>query len=395
MLVYTRIYSGIFISLLCLFFSLTIPSATYAQGKAVVMDPALLPQEQASRAKVIRIDEEGTKIIFEQKHPYQKVTLQILSGPEKGKVFTMIHGEQTTLRENQKVQVNQTVVLQKTTTGKQSIYQIIDKYRLDRTLPLVLILLIVIVTVSRWKGLAALAGLAISFIIILTFIIPTILSGEDPLVTSIIGSFFIMMTTMYIAHGFSKKTHIAVLATTITLILTGMLAYASVKLLFLTGLGNDDAITLLYGASGSLNFQGLLLGGIIIGSLGVLNDITIGLAASIRELAESNNKSTFKELFKRGLRIGNEHIAALVNTLALAYAGAALPIFIFIVMNPANQPLWLILNSEILQEEIVRTVTGSIGLILAVPLTALLGALAFQHKKPEKNTYSHKAERSV
>ncbi len=368
------------ITFLSLLFFLS-PSLAHAQNRPAVMDPALLPQEQASRAKVIRINEEGTKVIFEQQHPYQKVTVQILSGPEKDKVFTMMHGEQTTLRENQKVHLNQTVVLQKTTTGNQSIYQIIDSYRLERTIPLVILLLFVLIAVSKWRGLAALTGLAISFVIILKFIIPTILSGEDPLVTSIIGSFFIMMSTMYIAHGFSKKTHIAILATTITLILTGILAFTSVKLLFLTGLGNDDAITLLYGASGLLNFQGLLLGGIIIGSLGVLNDITIGLAASIRELAETNKKLSFKELFKSGLRVGNEHIAALVNTLALAYAGAALPIFIFIVMNPTNQPLWLILNSEILQEEIVRTVTGSIGLILAVPLTALLGAFAFQQKK--------------
>lgn len=371
----------IFFSLIILF---SFPSSAYAQNRPVVMDPALLPQEQASRAKVIRIDEEGTKVLFEQQHPYQKVTLQILSGPEKDKVFTMIHGEQTTLRENQKVHLNQTVVLQKTTTGNQSIYQIIDSYRLERMIPLVILLLVVLIAVSKWKGIAALTGLAISFVIILKFIIPTILSGEDPLVTSIIGSFFIMMSTMYIAHGFSKKTHIAILSTTITLILTGILAFSSVKLLYLTGLGNDDAITLLYGASELLNFQGLLLGGIIIGSLGVLNDITIGLAASIRELAETNKKLPFKEIFKSGLRIGNEHIAALVNTLALAYAGAALPIFIFIVMNPTNQPLWLILNSEILQEEIVRTVTGSIGLILAVPLTAFFGALVYQPKKAKK-----------
>ena len=127
-------------------------------------------------------------------------------------------------------------------------------------------------------------------------------------------------------------------------------------------------------------FQGLLLGGIIIGSLGVLNDITIGLSASIQELAKANPKFKLRELFQSGMRIGSEHIAALVNTLALAYAGAALPLFIYIVLNPSNQPPWIILNSELLVEEIVRTLAGSVGLILAVPLTAFLGAWAFQEK---------------
>jgi uncharacterized membrane protein len=155
----------------------------------------------------------------------------------------------------------------------------------------------------------------------------------------------------------------------------------SVTYTFLTGLGSEDAASLLYGQTGSINFQGLLLGGIIIGSLGVLNDITIGLSASMYELALANPKYTFKELFASGLRIGSEHIAALVNTLALAYAGAGLPIFIFIVLNPSHQPVWMILNSELLAEEIVRTLAGSIGLILAVPLTAVFAALAFQQKK--------------
>lgn len=353
--------------------------AIYAQTALPIAPPQ--PVEEQSRAKVLQIIEEGSTVLYNQKHIFQKVTLQILDGSEKDKTFTFTHGNQTTLREDQKVTQGQIVVLQKTTTGDKSIYQIIDSYRLDRTMPLVILFVVVVLAISRLKGLGSLIGLGISFLVIIRFIVPTILAGEDPLITSIVGSFFIMVTTIYIAHGISKKTHIALFATMLSLILTGALAYLSVKFTYLTGLGNDDAVTLLYGPTGSINFQGLLLGGIIIGSLGVLNDITIGLAASLRELAETNPGLSFKQLFRSGMRVGSDHIAALVNTLALAYAGAALPIFLFIVLNPGNQPWWLILNSELLEEEIVRTLAGSIGIILAVPLTAFLGAIAFQTKK--------------
>lgn len=370
-----------------LLIAIFLPQTTFAQTPVPSVNISSSPvaniqvKEEPAKAKVLRITEEGVKIIYNQQHPFQKVELEILDGPEKHKRLTITHGEQTTLREDQKVQEGQTVVLLKTTNDNASLYQIIDSYRLDKSIPFVILFLAVVLIISRLKGLGALIGLIISLVIIISFIVPTILSGEDPLITSIVGSFLIMVTTMYIAHGFSKKTHIALFSTTLALILTGALAYLSVNMLHLTGLGNDDAVILLYGPTGSINFQGLLLGGIIIGSLGALNDITIGLSAALKELALTNPKISFKSLFNSGIRIGSEHIAALVNTLALAYAGAALPVFLFIVLNPSNQPLWLILNSELLQEEIVRTLAGSIGLVLSVPLTALLGAFAFQTKR--------------
>lgn len=359
-----------------------IPSVSSDTAK---QQPALMnttkPIEVPMTAKVIKVLENTTKEQFGEKRPFQRVQLQILDGAEKDKMMTIGYGDQTTLRNEQRVHEGQTVVLMKTTTGQTVTYQIIDIYRLNNLVPFVVLFLAVVLLVSRLKGFGALVGLIISFIIIIKFMVPNIISGEDPLMTSIVGSFFIMVITMYVAHGFSKKTHIALFATTFALVLSGALAYISVNYTFLTGLGSEDAATLLYGPTGNINFQGLLLGGIIIGSLGVLNDITIGLAASMHELALANPKFTFREFFSSGLRIGSEHIAALVNTLALAYAGAGLPVFMFIVLNPSHQPWWLILNSELLAEEIVRTLAGSIGLILAVPLTAVFGALAFAQKR--------------
>lgn len=342
--------------------------------------PESKPKEEVSKAKVLRITEEGTRDVAGQKKPFQKVDVQLLDGPENGKTFTINHGEATTLREEQKVKSGQTVVVLKTTTSQNTLYQIVDTYRLDALIPIVIFFVIIVIAISRLKGIGSLIGLGISLAIITSFIVPMILKGEDPLLTSIVGSFLIMLITMYIAHGFTQKTHIALMATCIALVLTGILAYVFVNITSLTGFGSEDATSLQFGSTGAINFQGLLLGGIIIGSLGVLDDITTSLAASIKELARTNNKLAFHQLFASGLRIGSDHIASLVNTLALAYAGAALPLFLFLVLNPSGQPLWFILNSELLVEEIVRTLAGSIGLILAVPLTAALSAWAFQKK---------------
>lgn len=359
-----------------LFFVFVAPA--FAQNPSPA--PESKPKEEVSKARVLQITEEGVKDVAGQKKPYQKVEVQMLEGPEKDKRLTILHGEMTSLREEQKVKNGQTVVVLKTSSTQNTLYQIVDVYRLDALIPIVIFFIAIVLVISRFKGLGSLVGLGMSLFIITGFIVPAILAGDDPLVTSIVGSFFIMVITMYISHGFTQKTHIALMATCMALVLTGILAYTFVNFTSLTGFGSDDATSLSYGATGAINFKGLLLGGIIIGSLGVLDDITTSLAASIQELARANNKLTFTQLFAGGLRIGSDHIASLVNTLALAYAGAGLPLFLFLVLNPSNQPLWFILNSELLVEEIVRTLAGSIGLILAVPLTAALASWAFQRK---------------
>lgn len=338
------------------------------------------PVEIYMTAKVVNILAQGEKNIDGQNHPYQKVQLQILDGTDAGKKITVNYGDIVTLREDQKVAQGETIVLMKSITPQKSMYEIVDAYRLNRLYPIAILFLVAVLLVTRIKGLGSLIGLGISLAVIVSFIVPQILAGQDPLLASVVGAMFIMVATMYLAHGFSQKTNIALIATSIALVLTGVLSYVAVQLTFLSGLGSEDAQSLMFGQTGGINFQGLLLGGIIIGSLGVLEDITTGLAASIQELTRANNRLKFGDLVGSGLRIGSEHIAALVNTLVLAYAGVGLPIFLFIVINPNHQPLWYILNSEILMEEIVRTLAGGIGLILAVPLTALFAAWAFQQR---------------
>lgn len=340
------------------------------------------PVESYETATVVRILAQGVKVIQGTKNPFQKVQLQILDGADKGKTITMTYGDPVSIKASQEVSQGQTVVLLKSVLSqpKQTTFEIVDAYRLNNLYPIIGVFLVVVLLVTRLKGLGAIIGLGISLFVIIAFVVPQILAGQDPLLASIVGSMFIMVATMYLAHGFSQKTNIALIATSLSLVLTGILSYVAVQMTFLTGLGSEDAATLQFGQTASINFQGLLLGGIIIGSLGILEDITTGLAASIQELSKANSRLKFSELVGSGMRIGSEHIAALVNTIVLAYAGVGLPIFLFIVINPNNQPLWYIINSEVIMEEIVRTLAGSIGLILSVPLTAVFAAWAFQQK---------------
>jgi uncharacterized membrane protein len=193
---------------------------------------------------------------------------------------------------------------------------------------------------------------------------------------SIVGSAVILLVTMYLAHGFTRQTTLALSATAISLFLTGIFAVVFVSLARLSGLGSEDAYSLQQGFGQTINFHGLLLGGIIIGTVGVLDDVTTTQAATIHELAEANPKSTFEDLVKKGMRVGREHIASVVNTLVLAYAGASIAVFIYlqIGIQQQSQPLWVMLNSEVIMEEVIRTLAGSLGLVLAVPITTIIAA---------------------
>ncbi len=274
---------------------------------------------------------------------------------------------------SQKLNEGDTVVILHTPSSETRPYYIVDRYRLDSVVFILAGFFILVVLIAGKKGLGSIVGMAFSVFVILQFIVPQILQGKDPLFISIIGSSMIMLVTMFLAHGANKKTAVALLSTGISLLCTGLLAFGFVELTQLTGVGNEDAYMLQLGIS-TINVKGLLLGGIIIGALGVLDDITISQAATVFEIKKANKSLDFMDLVMRGYRVGKEHIASLVNTLVLAYAGASLSLFILFVLNPSNQPYWVILNNEMIVEEVIRTLAGSIGLVLAVPITTILSA---------------------
>lgn len=307
----------------------------------------------------------------------QDIRVRFLDGSQKGKEATIFFGKTSQVTLSQKVHVGETLVINSSKDAKQNtIYSVYETFRLPVVLGIIAGFFVFIVLLTRKKGFGAILGMLISLTIIARFIVPYILNGADPLFVSIVGSFCIMLITIFLAHGFSKQTTIAVIATTFSLILTGVFALIFVKLGRLSGLGSEEIYALQYRFHDLINFQGLLLGGIIIGTLGVLDDVTTTQSATIFALAEANPKYDALTLIKRGFAIGTEHIVSLVNTLVLAYAGAAIGVFILaiLILQSHMQPWWVLLNSEFLVEEIVRTLAGSIGLILAVPITTVLAA---------------------
>ncbi|MFH0863715.1 MAG: YibE/F family protein [Candidatus Gottesmanbacteria bacterium] len=339
----------------------------------ILADDSQTPQDQYYKAQVISVDKQGEKDVYGTKSYFQDIRLIFLDGPDQGKTINYENGGQFSITKDQTVSPGETVIMSKTTgpDGK-SIYFVVEKYRLDYLPYLLILFVFLIFIIAGKKGLGSLLGLVISLAVISMWIVPQILQNGDPLTTCIIGSLAILLVTTYLAHGISRQTTIALLSTFVSLMVTALLSIIVVHITKLTGLSNEDVYSLQFGSTKNINTQGLLLGGIIIGTLGALNDVTTTQAATIFEIFKDNPLIKFENLYKKGLLIGREHIVSLVNTLVLAYAGASLAVMIFFVLNPNKEPLWVIVNSEAIYDEIVRTVVGSMGLILAIPLVTLL-----------------------
>lgn len=334
---------------------------------------AVSPKQEFLKAKVTNIVKEGVKQIVGQKNIYQDLQVTILEGVEKGKTVAIENGGDFSIANDQKVAAGETIILEKTTDGSGAIhYAVYDKFRLYPVIVLLFAFCLLIVFIAGKKGIGSLLGLLISLCVIFFFIVPHMIAGEDPLLISSIGSIVILLLTSFLAHGFSRKTSLAVVSTLTALLITVFLAWFFVSLAKLSGLGSEEAYTLQLGPTSVINLKGLLLGGIIIGTLGALNDITTTQAAAIFEMGALEKKLKFEELYDKGFAVGREHVVSLVNTLILAYAGSAFAIFIFFSLNPNHQPYWVILNSETVSEEIIRTIAGSIGLVLSVPIVTIL-----------------------
>jgi uncharacterized membrane protein len=261
--------------------------------------------------------------------------------------------------------------------GRESFY-ITDRIRRGGLIWLFILFVFAALTVGKRWGLASLVGMSFSFFIIFKLILPSIISGKDPILSAIFGSSIIIPVTFSLSHGFNRKTLIAGISTVITLFVIGFLAVVYSDLTFLTGFSAEEALFLQYEIGHSLNMKGVLLAGIIIASLGILDDITISQASIVNELSLANKSYKFIKLFEKGMNVGRDHIASLINTLVLVYTGASLPLMLLFVNNP--RPFSEIINYEFIAEEIVRTLVGSIGLILAVPITTTLAAFYFQKR---------------
>ncbi|GAA1868786.1 YibE/F family protein [Asanoa iriomotensis] len=253
-----------------------------------------------------------------------------------------------------------------------AIYTIVEHQRGTPLLWLVAVFAIVIAAFGRWRGLAALAGLGVSFAVLLGFILPAILAGHSPLLVAVVGAALIMFVVLYLTHGLTAQTSVAVLGTLASLVLTGAMGSLAIALTHMTGAGDDAAVDV-YLTYGAIDLRGLLLAGIIIGSLGVLDDVTVTQAATVAELARANPNLTHRQLYQGGIRVGRAHIASTVNTIVLAYAGASLQVVLLVVAGSRSTVESV--TSEFVAQELVRTTVATLGLIAAVPITTVLAAL--------------------
>lgn len=234
-----------------------------------------------------------------------------------------------------------------------------------------------ILWMAKFKGLRSLTALGVSFWIILGYVIPHIIGGEDPVRVSLIGSGLLLISTLYITYGWNIKTHSAVVSILIVLVFTGILSLVFVRAARLSGFGDENALFLVQAASSTINLQGLLLGGMIIGALGVLDDLVTSQVASSFELTRADPLASVHGIYRSVMRIGQDHVAATVNTLVLAYTGASLPLLLLFALGESD--ISYLINVEFVAEEIVRALVGSIGLMAAVPVSSLISAYAAKH----------------
>ncbi|MGA5651921.1 YibE/F family protein [Streptomyces seoulensis] len=316
----------------------------------------------------------------DKKGPCKKATVRVDTGKDKGRTFTeLVQPDQT----RQLHQGDKVVVAYEPKAPRELQYAVTD---LNRTFPMALlagIFAVAVVVVGRLRGVMALVALAVSFLVLTLFILPAVLQGSNPLLVAVVGASAIMLIALYMCHGLSARTSVAVLGTLVSLVLIGLLGSQFIGWAALTG-NTDDNTGLIHGLYPSIDMSGLLLAGVIIGSLGVLDDVTVTQTSAVWELHEANPSMGWRGLYRAGIRIGRDHIASVVNTLVLAYAGAALPLLL--LFSIAQSGVGTVATSELVAEEIVRTLVGSIGLVASVPVTTLLAALVVSADRPAPGT---------
>jgi uncharacterized membrane protein len=323
------------------------------------------------RAEVLQILEEGQIDVGGNFQTYQIARVNILEGQYEGIPMEIDYGRRQIRPDDYLLEPGDQILVSISKTPD----NVVNAYFADyvRTTPilwLALLFAISIVIISQWKGIRALISMAFSLYIIIGYIIPQILTGQDPLRVSIVGSVMLLGVTLYLTYGWTLKTHAAVLSMVIVLLLTGALSGLFVVFAKLNGSGDENVMFLMQLMESPINLRGLLLGGMIIGALGVLDDLVTTQASAVFELHHANPSLGFRGLYNAAMRIGQDHVAATVNTLVLAYAGASLPMMLMFSLGQGDYGY--LVNFSFIAEEIVRTLVGSLGLIAAVPITTTI-----------------------
>jgi uncharacterized membrane protein len=313
---------------------------------------------------------------------YQKLIVEVLSGDLVGEQVEIEHGLGNS-PVTQRFTKGDRVVLAGYQEGSGNLALFIDDYvRRGPMLFLFFIFLVLALLVAGKRGFTSFVGMVITFLMIYWFVLPRLSAGSSPVFIVLVFSALAIPVTFYLSHGFNRKTNVAMAGTFIALIITVILSAIFVNSAKLTGFTTDEASFLQIIKGESFNMRGILLAGIIIGLLGVLDDITVSQASVVFQIKEANKRLGFGELYKRSMRVGKDHIASMINTLVLVYAGASLPLLL--LFTDSSHTFRQVINYEIIASEVIRTLIGSIGLVLAVPVTTFIAASMADAEKEVK-----------
>lgn len=310
----------------------------------------------------------------------QEVRVLLDEGEKKGEVVPMTV-EMVTLKVDDRVFVNRVVTIEGDEYITFSTFE-----RRPILLGILALFVGMLLFISRWQGVRALLSLAVSIAAIIFVLVPALLAGYDPALTTIGIAAVILAFALFGTHGFNARSTISFVGTLSAVLITCVISYICVKGMRLTGFSDDASVYLNFATNGSLDLAGLLLGGIIIGILGVLDDVAVTQASVVMQLKSANPLFGFKELYGRALSVGRDHIGSIVNTLALAYVGVSLPLIL--LYAKAGSDLAAILNQEVVAAELTRIMVGSIGLILAVPATTAAAAWYYHAREVDSHIHS-------
>ena len=355
-----------------------------AQDQGDTPGNSVAPQE-TFKAVVIQILEEKEITVtdengHEEKLKRQNLRLRGLAGTYKDKEFIVnLLDDQNSLNKAVYKVWDEVLVMYSADGQENGEFFITDFIRTKVLFWLFIGFAVSVLLVGRLKGLCSLVSLALTFLVLIKFIIPRILGGADPVIITVIGSIVILVIIIYLTEGLNVKSHITAISIFLSLLFTVYLSWLLIHLANLSGLSNEEAGFIVNLGAKTLNLQGILLAGIIIGTLGALDDIIISQVATVEELNRTNLHQSRTEILKKALNVGVSHISAMANTLFLAYAGAGLPLLILFVSGQSSFASWdAAINNEMLATEIIRALAGTIGIVLSVPLATIISVWWFK-----------------
>lgn len=348
-----------------------------------LIDPAMLGTTTAD-AEVVFTDYGPCTGTVEADRVYcEFATLEITSGETVGDtpvLETSLDASGANLEPGDRILVN----VDRLDDGR-ALYSFNDFQRGRSMMVLVVLFVLAVLVLGRWKGAGALAGLVVSLAVLTAFALPSLLDGNAPLLVAIVAASSIAFVAIFLAHGVNIASAVSLLSSFVSLVVTGLLGWIFVDAANFTGYTEESSFFLnAFGVP--IDARGILLAGIIIGSLGVLDDVIVTQVSAVAQLKRARPESGWRELFRPALDIGRDHVSSTVNTLFLAYAGAALPLLL--LFSEARQSISGVATREVVAVEIVRALVGSIGLVASVPISTLLASLAISGRQPDERSHA-------